>query len=165
MGRLIIKKKTSEITSVVSTPKKHPLIEKVEDFNTLRSEILDYMADHSEIIQPLLERFEMYNKALTDIEITIKSLAELPGGLDNEFSRGTAAKTVSYKLEGLSEEVKAMPGVVITKTEVNRDMIDALLKSGSIKEEDVAAARVEKVSSAPVKIPPKLELAFKRSAK
>lgn len=166
MGRLLLRtKRSNEVKEEVVVPQKHPLVQKVEDFNALRDDILCYMADHAEIVEPLLERFEMYNRALSDIESVMKTTPTLPEGLDKEFSRGTAAKTVYYTAEGLSAKVKAMPGVITAKVEVNRDVIEALLKSKVIDETDVAAARVEKVSNAPTKVPPKLELVFKRSTK
>lgn len=168
MARIVLKRRealTENNTSVVAAPVKHPLVAKVEEFSQLRDEVLNYMADNSEVVQPLLAQFEQYNKLLSDIETLMKNLVHMPDGLGAEFSRGTAAKTVSYKAELLPDAVKAMPGVLVTKVEVNKDMVDALIKGGQINETDVLAARVEKVSSAPVKLPPKLELAFKRSGK
>jgi hypothetical protein len=167
MARIILKRKETavETAAVVATPAKHPLVQKVEEFNQLRDELLGYMADNAEVVQPLMERFEMYNKLLADVETLMKNLVHLPDGLGTEFTRGTPAKTVSYKADQLPEAVKQMPGVLITKVEVNKDMIDALLKSGQISEADVLPARVDKLSSAPIKTPPKLELAFKRSGK
>lgn len=141
----------------------NPLVVAVQDYREVHAELIEYMDAHSEIFSGFFARVQKYNALLDKARAELQSADKLPAELDPEFRRAAKGSCkVSYKPELLPEHVACMEGLVTSVRTVNKDLLEKLIKKGTVSAEEVAPAKVETYSSPSVFVPAQLEFKFRR---
>lgn len=170
MARLVLRKPQREqlderVAEVAKVEETHPVTAAVASFTETRAELLEYMSKHDAVVQPLLARFEAYNQRLDAVEAAMRATQELPKNLGSEFTRQAGAKTVSYNYAKLPKRIQELPGVKVEVVTADKVVLERMVKNGTLKSEDLADAREERTNAPALKIPPKLQVAFRKGSK
>lgn len=149
--------KVEEIAELEAVPVVvHPAEVAARNFDERRAALMAYIEEHQKVFDDLDEYLSQYNMAVDNMHLHMKSGALPAGTYTGPFAAKKAAVSVSFDINKLPAAVKALPGVLVSS--VDAKALSALVSSGRVKFEDVAAARTEETKAAAVTGPKKIEL-------
>lgn len=133
----------------------HPVEVAARRFDEEKAALVAFIEANQVLFDQLDGYLERYNAAIGNMQILLKSGADLSGRYTGPFSTKKAVTSVTFDLAKLPAHVKEIPGVLTQ--EVDNKALSALIVSGRVKFSDVEAARKEETRSPAVMGPKPVE--------